>query len=207
MFAVNVDAVYNLFLDLSLFYKMFLYKDFWLRRLHWESLGPLVNCRLHFFGVGVGRVRSVCLLARPATEKRLPDWKTWWAVGQSVILHNIYWSLHTCAERPLKTSIMYLLLCLLFTQCHPGLIRLNDQWVSELSLPYALQFANTLTRPSCQSAIAPLSNTSGLTLILPKSQKMYNGAGSAKSSCIGQLRYMLCFYYWSLVMWDQTLGR
>lgn len=129
MFAVNVDAVYNLFLDLSLFYKMFLYKDFWLRRLHWESLGPLVNCRLHFFGVGVGRVRSVCLLARPATEKRLPDWKTWWAVGQSVILHNIYWSLHTCAERPLKTSIMYLLLCLLFTQCHPGLIRLNDQWV------------------------------------------------------------------------------
>ena len=72
---------------------------------------------------------------------------------------------------------------LLFTQCHPGLNRLDDQWVSELSSLYALQFPDTdetiMSIPPgtwslSAATFVPLSNASGPTLdgILTKSQTL-----------------------------------
>jgi hypothetical protein len=54
----------------SLFYEIYLYKDFWLKG-RFFCLELLVNCSLHLSVVGARRVMSVCLRTRPSTRAQL----------------------------------------------------------------------------------------------------------------------------------------
>ena len=96
----------------SLFYEMYLYKDFGLRRplffstpfWSWSSsCQERLSTRKACYGIAGAHWRL-------GAEKWLSDWKTCCTVGGGNIyrvLHDVYWSLHTCAEIPLNRQCVY----------------------------------------------------------------------------------------------------